>query len=303
MPKKRWLFFLLLFFLLGCAQQQIPCMLEQKEYSCQSFEIGNTSFENESIAIRAISYQSENLTITGFLAEPKEQGKFPLIIYAHGGRDGVIGTDKNWLSWLAEEGYVVLASSYRGEAGSEGSVEIAKGETTDVLNLMECGKQLGNVDPEKIGAIGFSHGGGIALQSLELSKDIDVGVEFWGAINVLKIFETADREGQLKDWFTLVEAPEDEEALFRTLVSRSAFFCVQNIYAPLQIHHGEIDDNIHYVHALDLKAELEKYGKEYELNSYPTIGHRFEDAEGNVNKEVEQQAFQKTLYWLNKYLK
>ncbi|MBS3126231.1 S9 family peptidase [Candidatus Woesearchaeota archaeon] len=303
MSAKRGWFLLVLFLVAGCAQQPIPCLLEQREYQCDSFQGGKVFFENETIVVKEITYESENLTITGFLAEPKINGKHPLVMYNHGGKEGLEDTDQNWLKWLAQEGFVVAASNYRGEAGSDGQIEIARGETTDVLNLLECAKQLNNVDQEKIGTVGFSHGGGITLQTLALSDDFDAGVEFWGAIDILDTFQTADRDGPLKEWFTVVKAPEDEKELFRTLVARSPIYCTDRIQVPLQIHHGELDTHFPYRQAQALAAELQKHGKVYEFNSYETIGHRFEDAEGNRDTEIEQEAFQKTLGWLDKYMR
>jgi hypothetical protein len=71
-----------------------------------------------------ISYRSGNLAIRGFIVEPKAPGPHPVIIFNHGGVmqwGRIILPEIMEFNRLAERGYIVLASAYRGEGGSEGS--------------------------------------------------------------------------------------------------------------------------------------------------------------------------------------
>jgi len=154
-------------FIAACSRTE--CSLEKKNYECSGFSINEVLVDNVTLTVSEIRYQSEGLTIQGVLAEPKQGGKRPLLLYNHGGKTGLQSLD--WINMLAQNGYVVLASEFRGEGGSEGEIEVVLGETTDALNLLECGKQLDSVDESSLGVIGFSHGGGITVQAMELSDE------------------------------------------------------------------------------------------------------------------------------------
>src|SRR5262245_35617242 len=80
----------------------------------------------------AITYESEGLKITGLLSKPPGKGPFPLILVNHGGYDPAKSVAP-FLDLFVKQGYVALASDYRGCGQSEGKHELAKGEVQDVL--------------------------------------------------------------------------------------------------------------------------------------------------------------------------
>jgi alpha/beta superfamily hydrolase len=94
----------------------------------------------------------------------------PAVLMLHGGFDGDDRTSHDLAQRLAEAGVVVLVPSYRGErrhldgARSQGRVEFCRGEVDDARALLVEARQRADVDPERVGLLGFSHGGCIALQ-------------------------------------------------------------------------------------------------------------------------------------------
>ena len=300
--KKRGLFLLLIIvFITSCTSQE-QCMIEKKDYSCIGFNINDVVHEDENITISDIEYMSEGLKIKGLLADPKEAGKFPLIMFNHGGKQGI--EELNWIETLADNGYIVLASQYRGEGGSEGDIEVALGETTDVMNLLECGKSFDKVNKDKIGVIGFSHGGAITVQAMGLTDDFKAGVEFWGATDIKKRFENIrGKDDPIIPWVEIVGKPDGEEKLTEELLKRSAVYCVDRINAPLLIFHGKLDKVMPYEYALDLADALRGAKKKYEFVSYDYIGHDFEREDGTKDTEIEAETMKITLDWFDKYLK
>lgn len=61
------------------------------------------------------------------MAKPKKEGKYPCIIYNRGGNRDFgslkVATGATLMGMLAAQGYVVIASQYRGNAGGEGAEE------------------------------------------------------------------------------------------------------------------------------------------------------------------------------------
>jgi len=75
------------------------------------------------------------------MAKPKETGNYPCVIYNRGGnRDFgglLVAHGAITLGKLAKEGYVVIASQYRGNGGSEGQEEFGGKDVNDLFILDE----------------------------------------------------------------------------------------------------------------------------------------------------------------------
>jgi hypothetical protein len=98
-----------------------------------------------------IAYESHGETVQGFLVLPSSPGGvWPAIVYARGGnRDfGSIGIDAllDFLT-LADAGYVVIATQYRGGPGSGGNDEFGGRDVDDLLNLVPLLESRADVDP------------------------------------------------------------------------------------------------------------------------------------------------------------
>ena len=92
----------LLLFLTSCLSER--CLIEAQTYSCNGFERVKAISDDVNKTLWEISYLSDGLKIKGIIAEPKIEGKLPLILFNHGGRHGL--EEYNWLNLLADNGYV-----------------------------------------------------------------------------------------------------------------------------------------------------------------------------------------------------
>lgn len=287
------------------------CKLEKKQYSCQNFVIGDkiAAISDNNVEIFKISYKSEGLKITGALAKPKNiSGKAPLLMYNHGGVKGIKTINADWIKKFAENGYVVLVSTYRGESDitgtSQGEIEVAKGEVSDVLNLLECGKNLSYVDPQKIVAIGFSHGGGITVQAIELSKQFNAAAEFYGLTDIEAHYQryvsggVSSSENDLRFEVFDVFKQMSETERNKELAKRQAIDCVKNISAPLLVIHGKADTNIPVSEAQDLINELKKYKKHYSYKFYDGQAHGFNFKPSAASDD----SFNRVLDWFKAFL-
>jgi predicted acyl esterase len=91
------------------------------------------------IECTSIVYLSDGLKVKGLMWHPKDRGSrpLPLIVYNRGGNRefGRVAT-WNGVHRLASEGFVVLASQYRGVDGGEGQEEFGGADVHDILNLV-----------------------------------------------------------------------------------------------------------------------------------------------------------------------
>src|SRR5271169_3134383 len=119
---------------------------------------------------KPVSYPSGSETVNGILYTPQGKGPFPALVVIHewwGLNDWV----KEQTSKLADEGYVALAIDlYRGKVATtpDEAHEIMRGvpqdrATRDLLAATSYLRAQKNVDPKRVGSIGWCMGGGYSL--------------------------------------------------------------------------------------------------------------------------------------------
>jgi len=126
-----------------------------------------TSFAADSLPV---SYKSGDETVNAILYTPQGKGPFPAIVVIHewwGLNDWV----KEEASKLADQGYMALAIDlYRGKVATtpDEAHEIMRGvpqdrATRDLLAATGYLRAQKNVDPKRVGSIGWCMGGGYSL--------------------------------------------------------------------------------------------------------------------------------------------
>ena len=229
----------------------------------------------EGFECRRIRYASDGLAVTGFLWKPKETAgrKLPLILFNRGG-NREFGALTPWMksgfySFLAE-GFVVLASQYRGNDGGEGREEFGGAEVRDVLNLIPLARSLGYIDMENVFTLGWSRGGMMTL--LALKAGLPVRAAAVGGAMIDMPAETRRRPAMLSVYRDLIPgfAERPEEAMRE----RSAMYWPERIDVPLLLLHGGADWRVDAgANALALAQKLHGLGKEYELVVYAGDDH------------------------------
>lgn len=178
---------------------------EKQPFNSSEFESFEITVENDEIIVAKISYYSEGLLIYGELCRSKGEGSYPLLVINHGGFSGI---DDNFTGTACGtspyNGVVVVLSSYRGEDGSEGQVEICKGEVNDVLTLTRIAKSLPYVNEEQTVMVGASHGGCITLMAVARGVNADAAAALVPPTDVARLYA---------DWSAAVAAnPESAES-------------------------------------------------------------------------------------------
>lgn len=116
--------------------------------------------------VRAVTYTSAGRQLKAWMMQPNGPGPYPALVYLHGGFAFGL-SDLDVCRPFLNEGFVVLAPSYRGENGNPGNFELMAGEVDDAVAAASWLATRRNVDAKNIYAFGHSVGGGIsALLSL-----------------------------------------------------------------------------------------------------------------------------------------
>jgi carboxymethylenebutenolidase len=221
-----------------------------------------------------VQFPSGADTISGFLAVPDKPGVYPGIIAIHewwGLNDWV----KEQAEKLAAQGYVVLAVDlYRGKVAGDPSEahELMRGLPQDraIKDLQAAFAYLGtrkDVKPNRIAAIGWCMGGGLALQL---------------AIHQLRLSATVVNYGAL---------PTDPNDL-------------QQIVGPIMGNFGADDRGITPADVNAFEASMKKINRYIDFKIYPGAGHAFENPNNTTGyrPEAAADAWARTLAFLHKAL-
>ncbi len=136
------------------------------------------------VAMELMAYASGGLTVGGLLCYPADGARHSAVIHVPGGLEGIFaaGTGANMvqtcIDWAANHGRAAFAPSLRGNDGSEGTRELCQGEATDVASAALLIRSLEMIDPSRIGLVGGSIGGCVALRASALIPDLRAVVAY-----------------------------------------------------------------------------------------------------------------------------
>jgi len=254
--------------------------------------------ELKNIEFFRITYLSDSLKIKGFIAKPVQEGSFPCIISNRGG-SGEFGQWNEtgvgfFLGKLASWGYVVVASQYRGNSGSEGKEEVGGKDLNDVLNLVSTLDEIDNADTSRIGIEGASRGGMMTYLALKETCQFKAAVVLAGAANAFKALENRPEfEKYVYEKFI----PNYHKNKEKELTARSAVFWADKMCktTPLLIMHGSADWRVQASESLELVNKLYEY-------KHPVRYILFEGADHGI-REFRKEFFAQTKKFFDYYVK
>ncbi len=222
-----------------------------------------------------VSYQSGNETVSGMLYLPGGKGPFPALVVIHewwGLNDWV----KEQAAKLADQGYAALAIDlYRGKVAAtpEEAHELMRGVPEDraARDLQAAFDYLASrrdIDPKRIGDIGWCMGGGYALNLAIAQPRLAVAVINYGHL--------ATDPANLK-----------------------------RINAPLLGIFGAQDRGIPPADVRKFEQQMQGAGKKVEIVIYPDAGHAFENPNNKAGYRPADaaDAWNRTVHFLESRLK
>lgn len=230
-------------------------------------------------------------TVTHYAAivsrDNAESESLPLVVYLHGGDDGVDVSEL--LSVLpialasAQDDYIYLVPSFRAEElryngvthTSTGDASPWDRDVDDVMSLIDVAISVTPaVDPDRIGLVGFSRGACVAMLTGIRDDRIDLVIEFFGPTDFYSdwtedIFADA-LEGSLRDLpglstlnteliQPLKEGTKSYAEVRLEMLRRSPVYFV-DLLPPTQGHHGTLDNVVPVSQANLLKASFVEAG-------------------------------------------
>lgn len=303
---------LLLLLFTSAKAQETKLLLSQKLVSLSQTPIyprltenidGQIEFKEQfkyldSIEIYSITYLSDGLKINGLLVKPKKNGKYPCIIYNRGGNRNFgslkIAHGAITLGQIAKEGYVVIASQYRGNGGSEGQEEFGGKDVNDITILPEVLKEIEVADEDKIGMYGWSRGGMMTYLALTKTDKIKAAV-VGGAIS--DNFASIEDRPEMETGVLSELIPNYTENKVIELEKRSAIKWADKFpkNVPILMLHGTSDWRVKPEQSLKLALEFEKFRIPYRLVMFEGGDHGISEHKNEVDVQV--------INWFNKYLK
>lgn len=247
----------------------------------------------ESVSLYGIAYQSDGLTIRGFLLKPRHEGRLPAIIYNRGGNrdfgsltDPMASIGLMDLAEIASWGYVVIASQYRGGGGSEGRDQFGGDDVNDVMQLEHVLREMPEVDPARIGMFGWSRGSIMTLLALKrgikvkaaaiggVVSDLAAGLEHRPVFDAM--FAEMDPDHYLVDkasWLSTRSAIEWVDEIPRTI--------------PILMLSGQSDWRARSTDALRLALALDEAGNPFRFVLFEGGEHSLKDKRTEVFAQLE----------------
>jgi dipeptidyl aminopeptidase/acylaminoacyl peptidase len=286
----------------GAIIDQKPCVFGPYEqqgaftrrfYSKEDYDYARSSPRSECFRIE---YRSDGLRVVGYLVRPRDLAarRFPVIIFNRGGfldRGKIQSFNLVDFTRLAEKGFVVLASQYRGNDGGEGREELGGADLDDVSNLLATARSLSYADTTNIFMYGVSRGG--MMTFLEMKRNLPIrAAAVVGAVYDLAAFG-ARSPGVLAEAAKLI--PDYAQKGSAALQERSVMNWPDAVNAPLLILHGANDEEVPATEALAFATKFSTLKKQYELVVYAGDVH-----EVAVNR---QERDDRIAAWFKRYLR
>lgn len=236
-----------------------------------------------------------------FVPKDRRAGeKLPLLVLPHGGVHANLESQytAHIVRELVRQGYVVVAPEYRGSTGygkrfyeliDYGGREIEDAHAAKDWAL----ENLEGVDPARVGIVGWSHGGLIALMAA-FAHPKDYRCVFAG----VPVSDLVQRMGYAGDDYRKLysvdhhigaTAEEDLEEYKR----RSPVWNVDKLQTPLLVHTNTNDEDVAYIEVEHLIQALKAAGKKFEHKVFQDApgGHSMDRLDTRLAREARRDIY------------
>ena len=204
-----------------------------------------------------VTYRSSvgDMDIPAYLFQPlKKRGAkgHAAMVWVHGSVHGNWGiTMWPFVKEAVDRGYVIIAPEYRGSTGYgeafHKEIDYGGYEIDDTMSAVEYLKRLPHVDPDRLGIMGWSHGGYITLFSV--FRDT---TPFKAAAAIVPVTNLVFRlsykgPGYQRSFATqkrIQGLPFEKRALY---IERSPLYHVDKLQVPLLVHVATNDEDVNFV--------------------------------------------------------
>lgn len=249
------------------------------------------------------------LIIRAYTFVPKQYAnvRLPLIVMVHGGVHGNFDSNSvHIVRELLQQGYAVIAPEYRGSSGYGRGfwqlIDYGGLENEDVYAGMKwMVENTPNIDPQRVGIIGWSHGGMISLMNVfEHPQDFKVvyaGVPVSDLVARMGYKSQSYRELFSAPYHLGKSAADNVNEYKR----RSPAWNAEKLQTPLLIHTTTNDEDVNVLEVEHLIKALKAAGKKFEYKIYDNApgGHAFNRIDTKLAKESRMEIWRFLAQHLN----
>ncbi|TMP98394.1 MAG: S9 family peptidase [Verrucomicrobia bacterium] len=251
------------------------------------------------------------LVVAAYTFLPKKHlatEKIPLLVLVHGGvhENARPDDEARIVRELVTQGYAIIAPDYRGSTGYGAdfyrAIDYGGLENDDVLagrNWML--EHHANIDPERVGILGWSHGGMITLMNI-----LEHPQEYKAAYAGVPVSDLVARMGYKGPGYReLFSAPyhigKTAEENVNEYRRRSPAWNVAKLETPLLIHTTTNDEDVNVLEVEHLIAALKAAGKKFEYKIYTNApgGHAFNRIDTRLAQESRAEIYRFLARYLN----
>lgn len=220
--------------------------------------------------------------------------KYPLIVLPHGGVHGDFNTYyTHIIRELMAQQYIVVAPEYRGSTGygrlTYELIDYGGLENADVdISRQYMVDNYSIVDSNRIGIVGWSHGGMIALMNIFENprnyKCAFSGVPVSDLIARMGYKRPAYEDYYSADYHIGNRVHENIDEYRR----RSPVFHAHKLQTPLLIHTNTIDEDVHVLEVENLINAFKAHNKSFEYEIFKDVpgGHSFDRMDHKQGREI-----------------
>ena len=233
--------------------------LKNRTFGSGDFTVDRLWYSYDRFERYYVIYDSDDLSIHGYVNVPYGEGPYPVIIMLHGyirpEEYDTLDYTTRYADNLAQNGYIVLHPNLRNFPPSdpaESRHDSNTGYTTDVLNMLAYLKEMAgkegifaSADLDRIGIWGHSIGGSVAMRTMSVEPGTFKAAVLYSAVS--------QRYG--------------------TVLDGSGIYDFSEVDAPISIHHGENDDVIPVGQSRELCRQLDQLDKDPECYFYEGQPH------------------------------
>jgi dipeptidyl aminopeptidase/acylaminoacyl peptidase len=255
---------------------------------------------------------SNEVVVSAFTFIPRDQNhalRIPLLVFAHGEIHGNVASDEDAhvVRELIQQGYAVIAPDYRGSSGYGGDywrqIDYGGLEIEDVHAarqwMLDHYPRL--LDARRIGIIGWSHGGAIALLTVFAHPD-DYQVCYAG-VPVSDLEERIRSRGKDYEQLfaapyhigqTLAEAPDEYHR-------RSPAWNAHKLRTPLLVHANTNDEDVNVREVERLIHALQAAEKDFQYRIYTNApgGHHFNRIDTVLAQDSRREVWRFLAHYLH----
>ena len=229
---------------------------------------------------------SDGLPIEAFLTLPPGTGKRPLVVYPHGGPEGV-RDDMHFnrdVQFLASQGYAVLQVNFRGSDGyGKAFRDAARGNfgrmiEDDIDAALRVALAAYPLDDKRMCMMGASYGGYSALVSaMRWPGRYRCAVSMSGVSDRALVFTSSDVMRDAESRKVQERRMGNPNTDMASLMAVSPLYHTRDINLPLMLVHGREDVRVDFEHTRRLVRMLNLDGRPPVVLAFPDMGHGFDD--------------------------